>query len=85
MAGLAGLFVAVIGQDTLTGAMRFDFNSFELIDSSDQDVLRRQVEFTQYASQDFRNLPVNYFSTASISVATDATTAGARRCSGLSE
>ena len=30
MAGLAGLFVAVIGQDTLTGAMRFDFNSFEL-------------------------------------------------------
>tara|TARA_R110000796_G_scaffold252646_1_gene390329 strand:+ start:30538 stop:32064 length:1527 start_codon:yes stop_codon:yes gene_type:complete len=30
MAGLAGLFVAVIGQDVLTGAMRFDFNSFEL-------------------------------------------------------
>ncbi|MFI0471380.1 tripartite tricarboxylate transporter permease [Halomonas sp. HMF6819] len=30
MAALAGLFVAVVGQDTVTGALRFDFNSFEL-------------------------------------------------------
>lgn len=30
LAGLAGLFVAVIGQDPLTGDVRFDFNFFEL-------------------------------------------------------
>ena len=30
LAGLGGLFVAVIGQDQLTGDVRFDFDSFEL-------------------------------------------------------
>ena len=30
LAGLGGLFVAVVGQDPLTGDVRFDFNSFEL-------------------------------------------------------
>ena len=30
LAGLGGLFMAVIGQDPLTGDLRFDFESFEL-------------------------------------------------------
>ena len=30
LAGIGGLFVAVVGQDPLTGDVRFDFNSFEL-------------------------------------------------------
>ncbi len=30
LAGLAGLFIAVIGQDPLTGDLRFDFGSFDL-------------------------------------------------------
>jgi hypothetical protein len=46
---------------------RSDFNFFELINTSGQDVLRRRVEFTQYASQDFRDVLTEYGFTPSMS------------------
>lgn len=38
------------GERNFARSDRSDFNFFELINTSDQDVLRRRVEFTQYVS-----------------------------------
>ena len=38
------------GERRFARSDRTDFNFFELINTSDQDVLRRRVEFTQYVS-----------------------------------
>ena len=38
------------GDRSFARSDRSDFNFFELINTSDQDVLRRRVEFTQYVS-----------------------------------
>ena len=41
------------GERSLARSDRSDFNFFELINTSNKEVLRRQVEFTQYISVDF--------------------------------
>jgi putative transposase len=46
---------------------RSDFNFFCFINTSGMDVLQRLVEFTQYASQDFRDVLTEYGMTASMS------------------
>lgn len=52
---------------TALSANRSDFNFFELINTSDQEVLRRRVEFTQYASDDYNKLLDEYGITPSMS------------------
>ena len=41
------------GERSFARSDRSDFNFFELINTSNKEVLRRQVEFTQYTSVDF--------------------------------
>ena len=42
------------GERSFARSDRSDFNFFELINTSNKEVLRRQVEFTQYAAGDYR-------------------------------
>jgi len=55
------------GDRSFARSDRSDFNFFELINTSDQDVLRRRVEFTQYDSKDFRDVLTEYGITSSMS------------------
>ena len=61
------------GERSFPRSDRSDFNFFELINTSDQDVLRRRVEFTQYASHDFKEVLKEY------GIATSMSRRGGRR------
>jgi putative transposase len=55
------------GERSFARSDRSDFNFLELINTSDQDVLRRLVEFTQYCSADFQKALSEYVMRSSMS------------------